>query len=79
MPPRVHRCVPQLAILLACIFWSLGTIYMRNAQHRCGSVRLVGIQMLLGGVWMVARRTGDSAKQRGGTGRCRARWRWPTS
>ena len=31
--------LPQLAILLACIVWSLGTIYMRNHTRATGSVR----------------------------------------
>jgi drug/metabolite transporter (DMT)-like permease len=44
--------VPQLAILLACIVWSLGTIYMRNHSIDVDLFALVGIQMLLGGVWM---------------------------
>ncbi len=44
--------IPQLAILLACIVWSLGTIYMRNHSIDVDLFALVGIQMLLGGVWM---------------------------
>lgn len=44
--------VPQLAILAACIVWSLGTIYMRNHSLQLDLFALVGLQMLVGGVWM---------------------------
>ncbi len=44
--------VPQLAILLSCIVWSLGTIYMRNHSIDVDLFALIGLQMLLGGVWM---------------------------
>ena len=44
--------VPQLAILLACIIWSLGTIYMRNHTMQIDLFALVGLQMLIGGLWM---------------------------
>lgn len=46
--------VPQLAIVLACVVWSLGTIYMRNHALSIDLFALMGLQMLLGGVWMVA-------------------------
>jgi drug/metabolite transporter (DMT)-like permease len=45
--------VPQLAIVLACVVWSLGTIYMRNHTLAIDLAALMGLQMLLGGVWMV--------------------------
>ena len=45
--------VPQLAIVLACVVWSLGTIYMRNHALSIDLFALMGLQMLLGGVWMV--------------------------
>jgi drug/metabolite transporter (DMT)-like permease len=44
--------LPQLAILLACIVWSLGTIYMRNHSIDVDLFALIGLQMLVGGVWM---------------------------
>jgi drug/metabolite transporter (DMT)-like permease len=44
--------VPQLVTLLACVVWSLGTIYMRNHSIELDLFALVGLQMLLGGVWM---------------------------
>jgi drug/metabolite transporter (DMT)-like permease len=44
--------VPQLAILGGCVFWSLGTIYMRNHSLQLNIFALVGMQMLLGGTWM---------------------------
>jgi drug/metabolite transporter (DMT)-like permease len=45
--------VPQLAIVLACVVWSLGTIYMRNHALAIDLFALMGLQMLLGGTWMV--------------------------
>jgi drug/metabolite transporter (DMT)-like permease len=45
--------VPQLAIVLACVVWSLGTIYMRNHALAIDLAALMGLQMLLGGMWMV--------------------------
>jgi drug/metabolite transporter (DMT)-like permease len=44
--------VPQLVTLLACVVWSLGTIYMRNHSIDLDLFALIGVQMLLGGVWM---------------------------
>jgi drug/metabolite transporter (DMT)-like permease len=44
--------IPQLVTLLACIVWSLGTIYMRNHSIEVDLFALIGLQMLLGGVWM---------------------------
>lgn len=45
--------IPQLAILLACIVWSLGTFYMRNHTVSIDLFALMGLQMLLGGTWLV--------------------------
>jgi len=45
--------LPQLAIVLACVVWSLGTIYMRNHALAIDLTALMGLQMLLGGAWMV--------------------------
>src|SRR5262249_27331147 len=44
--------IPQLVTLLACVVWSLGTIYMRNHSIEVDLFALVGLQMLLGGTWM---------------------------
>jgi drug/metabolite transporter (DMT)-like permease len=44
--------LPQLAMLLACVVWSLGTIYMRNHSLQLDLFALMGSQMLLGGLWM---------------------------
>lgn len=44
--------IPQLVTLLACVVWSLGTIYMRNHSIDMDLFALIGLQMLLGGVWM---------------------------
>ena len=45
--------IPQLVTLLACVVWSLGTIYMRNHSVDVDLFALIGLQMLLGGAWMV--------------------------
>jgi drug/metabolite transporter (DMT)-like permease len=44
--------IPQLVTLLACVVWSLGTIYMRNHSVEVDLFALIGLQMLLGGMWM---------------------------
>ena len=51
-PASSTPLVPQLAIVLACVVWSLGTIYMRNHALAIDLFALMGLQMLLGGVWM---------------------------
>jgi drug/metabolite transporter (DMT)-like permease len=45
--------LPQLAILLACLIWALGTIYMRNSGRSLDLFAFGGGQMLLGGLFMV--------------------------
>lgn len=45
--------LPQLAILLACLIWALGTIYMRNSGRSLDLFAFGGGQMLLGGIFMV--------------------------
>jgi drug/metabolite transporter (DMT)-like permease len=51
--PGATPLVPQLAIVLACVVWSLGTIYMRTHAVAIDLFALMGLQMLMGGVWMV--------------------------
>lgn len=51
--PDSTPLLPQLAIVLACVVWSLGTIYMRNHALAIDLFALMGLQMLLGGAWMV--------------------------
>jgi drug/metabolite transporter (DMT)-like permease len=45
--------LPLLAILLSCVVWSLGTIYMRNHTVQLDLFALMGSQMLLGGLWLL--------------------------
>jgi drug/metabolite transporter (DMT)-like permease len=61
---------PQLLILAGCVVWSLATIYMRNHSLQLDLFALVGMQMLLGGVWLTAAGlvTGESAQ-----------WQWTPS
>jgi drug/metabolite transporter (DMT)-like permease len=51
--PAGTLLIPQLAILCACIIWSLGTIYMRNAGVHMDLFSLSGAQMLVGGALMI--------------------------
>lgn len=44
--------LPQLVILVSCVLWSLGTIYMRNHVVDIDLFALVGLQMLAGGTWL---------------------------
>lgn len=44
--------LPQLLILGSCVVWSVGTIYMRNHAVDIDLFALLGLQMLLGGVWL---------------------------
>jgi drug/metabolite transporter (DMT)-like permease len=44
--------LPQLLILVSCVLWSLGTIYMRNHVVDIDLFAVVGLQMLAGGTWM---------------------------
>jgi drug/metabolite transporter (DMT)-like permease len=50
--PASMPLVPQLMILASCIFWSLGTIYMRNHTVDIDLFALLGLQTLLGGAWL---------------------------
>ena len=45
--------VPQLAVLLACVFWAIATIYLRNIDSTLGVIALTGAQMLVGGAVML--------------------------
>jgi drug/metabolite transporter (DMT)-like permease len=46
--------VPQGAVLLACVAWAISTIYLRNVAPRMPVQSLIGWQMLLGGIGLVA-------------------------
>jgi drug/metabolite transporter (DMT)-like permease len=51
--PLATPLLPQLAIVLACVVWSLGTIYMRTHAVAIDLFALMGLQMLLGGTWLL--------------------------
>jgi drug/metabolite transporter (DMT)-like permease len=55
--------IPQLAVLMGCLVWALGTIYMRNAARSLNLIAFGGAQMLLGGLLMtfVGLLTGEAA------------------
>lgn len=46
--------MPQLVILLACVGWSVATIYLRNVDVRLDVFALTGLQMLVGGAVLVS-------------------------
>jgi drug/metabolite transporter (DMT)-like permease len=48
--PGLTPLIPQLAILLACVFWSLATILVRSRQSRLDVFSLTGAQMATGGL-----------------------------
>ena len=48
----VTPLLPLFAILVACMIWSLGTIYMRNAGRSLDLFAFGGAQMLIGGILM---------------------------
>jgi drug/metabolite transporter (DMT)-like permease len=50
----VGDLVPQLAILLACVGWSWATIYLRNSDTRLDVFALTALQMLCGGLALIA-------------------------
>ena len=58
--------LPQLMILASCVFWSVGTIYMRNHTD-IDLFALLGLPMLLGGTWMTLAGLADGEA---------ARWHW---
>jgi drug/metabolite transporter (DMT)-like permease len=41
-------------VLLACFAWSLGTLYYRSINTRLSSLMFVGMQMLMGGLMLLA-------------------------
>lgn len=44
---------PQLAIVLACAAWALGTLYYRSVAPKTGAVMFTGLQMLIGGLMLL--------------------------
>jgi drug/metabolite transporter (DMT)-like permease len=50
----VGDLMPQLAILLACVGWSWATIYLRNSDTRLDVFALTALQMLCGGLALIA-------------------------
>lgn len=50
----VGDLVPQLAILLACVGWSWATIYLRNSDTHLDVFALTALQMLCGGLALIA-------------------------
>jgi len=42
--------IPYLAALLACLSWSIGTMYYRHVDTKLGPMMFIGMQMLVGGL-----------------------------
>lgn len=49
---QVTNIVPQLGILVGCIGWAAGGIYLRNARTQLDLFSFTGLQMLVGGVML---------------------------
>ncbi len=54
----------QLGVLVACLAWSLGTLYYRSVDTRIGPLMFMSVQMLMGGLMLslVALLHGDLAR-----------------
>jgi drug/metabolite transporter (DMT)-like permease len=66
--PAVHWA--ELAILVGCFIWASCTIYYRHMENRLATFMFVGLQMLTGGVTMLA--AGFAAGES-------SRWSWQPS
>jgi drug/metabolite transporter (DMT)-like permease len=54
-PPSPHGpLVPSIVVLLGCLGWAFGTIYMRNQRTGLDMLSFTGLQMFAGGVMLVA-------------------------
>jgi drug/metabolite transporter (DMT)-like permease len=45
--------VPQLGVLIGCLGWAVGTIYMRNDPSRLDMLSFTGLQMFAGGLMLL--------------------------
>ncbi len=45
--------LPQIVIMMACIGWSVATIYLRNINTRLDVISLTALQMLIGGLLLL--------------------------
>jgi drug/metabolite transporter (DMT)-like permease len=61
---------PQLAIVVACLAWALGTLYYRSVRVETDALMFTALQMLIGGLLMLA--TGAATLSLG-----RWEWTWP--
>jgi len=50
--PLGSSLVPQLAILLGCFGWAVGTVYLRNVESQLGLLTFTGLQMFAGGLML---------------------------
>jgi drug/metabolite transporter (DMT)-like permease len=61
---------PQLAIIVACLSWALGTLYYRSVRVETDPLMFTALQMLVGGLLMLA--TGAATLSLGTW-----EWTWP--
>jgi drug/metabolite transporter (DMT)-like permease len=61
---------PQLAIIVACLSWALGTLYYRSVRVTTPALMFTALQMLVGGVLLLA--SGAATSSLG-----RWEWTWP--
>lgn len=61
---------PQLAIIVACLSWALGTLYYRSVRVETDPLMFTALQMLIGGLLMLA--TGAATLSLGTW-----EWTWP--
>jgi drug/metabolite transporter (DMT)-like permease len=53
-PLSSKSLVAQAGVLIACFSWSLGTLYYRNIDTELSSLMFMGMQMLMGGLMLLA-------------------------
>ncbi len=52
--PRASSLIAELGVLLACLAWSLGTLYYRSIDTHLSSLMFMAMQMVMGGLMLLA-------------------------
>jgi drug/metabolite transporter (DMT)-like permease len=53
-PLSTNSLLAQAGVLVACLSWSLGTLYYRSIDTELSSLMFMGMQMLMGGLMLLA-------------------------
>jgi drug/metabolite transporter (DMT)-like permease len=53
-PLSTKSLLAQAGVLIACLSWSLGTLYYRSIDTELSSLMFMGLQMLMGGLMLLA-------------------------